>query len=302
MAEPPEQPEPPRPSEPSQPFEAAPKRAAVLGFPVAHSLSPVLHRAAYAALGLTGWTYEAIECREADLPRRLDAAAPREGAVAGPAWAGLSLTMPLKRAVLPLLDEVSELAVAVGGANTVTFPGGRRVGDNTDVYGIATALAEGGVKAPTSALVLGGGATACSALAALRELGLPGATLVVREPARAAEATAAAARLGVAVTVRTFADLAGLLPVDLVVSTLPKGAADPYAASIAAAGAAVFDVVYAPWPTVLGAAAAAAGNLVVGGFPMLLHQAVRQVALMTGRADVPVEAMRAAGEAALAGP
>jgi shikimate dehydrogenase len=87
--------------------------------------------------------------------------------------------------------------------------------------------------------------------------------------------------------------------VDLVVSTLPNGAADPYAALIAASGAAVFDVVYAPWPTPLGAAAAAAGNVVVGGFPMLLHQAVRQVELMTGRTDVPVEAMRAAGEAAL---
>jgi shikimate dehydrogenase len=297
-----------------------PKRAAVLGSPVAHSLSPVLHRAAYAALELSGWTYEAIECREADLPERLDAcvragAGPRvqaravaravaraqAGAPAGPAgWAGLSLTMPLKRAVLPLLDEVSDLAVAVGGANTVTFPGGRSAGDNTDVYGIVTALSEGGVAAPSSALVLGGGATACSALAALRDLGLSKATLVVREPVRAAEASAAAGRLGVAVTVRTFAELADLLPVDLVISTLPKGAADPHAAVIAASGAAVFDVVYAPWPTPLAAAAAAAGSAVVGGFPMLLHQAVRQVELMTGRTGVPVAAMRAAGEAALA--
>jgi shikimate dehydrogenase len=265
----------------------------VLGAPIAHSLSPVLHRAAYAALGLSGWTYEAIECREADLADRL-VACTRDAA-----WAGLSLTMPLKRAVLPLLDEVADLAVAVGGANTVTFPGGRAVGDNTDVYGIVTALSEGGAGTPSSAVVLGGGATACSALAALRELGLPKTTVVVRDPARAAEASAAAVRLDVAVTVRTLAELADLLPVDLVVSTLPDGAADPYATLIAGSGAAVFDVVYAPWPTRLGAAAAAAGNLVVGGFPMLLHQAVRQVELMTGRTDVPVAAMRAAGEAAL---
>jgi shikimate dehydrogenase len=272
-----------------------PKRAAVLGAPIAHSLSPVLHRAAYAALGLSGWTYEAIECREADLADLL--AARTDDAAA---WAGLSLTMPLKRAVLPLLDEVSDLAVAVGGANTVTFPGGRVVGDNTDVYGIVTALSEAGVAAPSSAVVLGGGATACSALAALRDLGLPKTTVVVREPARAAAASAAAMRLDLAVTVRTFAELADLLPVDLVVSTLPEGAADPYAPLIAASGAAVFDVVYAPWPTPLGAAVAAAGNPLVGGFPMLLHQAVGQVELMTGRGDVPVDAMRAAGEAALA--
>ena len=285
---------PARPPTPPPAPEQPPKRAAVLGAPIAHSLSPVLHQAAYAALRLPGWTYEAIECRENDLAERLAACA-RDAA----AWGGLSLTMPLKRAVLPLLDEVSDLAVAVGGANTVTFPGGRTAGDNTDVYGIVTALAEGGVRAPSSAVVLGGGATACSALAALRELGLPKTAVVVREPARAVAASAAAVRLDVAVTVRTFAELADLLPVDLVVSTLPKGAADPYATLIAASGAAVFDVVYAPWPTPLGAAATAAGNLVVGGFPMLLHQAVRQVELMTGRTDVPVEAMRAAGQAAL---
>jgi shikimate dehydrogenase len=263
---------------------------------VAHSLSPVLHRAAYAALGLAGWTYEAIECREDDLSGRLAACAADPAAT----WAGLSLTMPLKRAVLPLLDSVSALAVAVGGANTVTFAGGRRVGDNTDVYGIVTALAEAGVAAPASALVLGGGATACSAVAALRDLGLPKVTVVVRDPARAAAATTAGARLDVSVTVGTFAELAELLPADLVVSTLPKGAADPYAPLIAASGAAVFDVVYAPWPTPLGAAAQRAGCTVVGGFSMLLHQAVRQVELMTGRPDVPVAAMRAAALAELA--
>jgi shikimate dehydrogenase len=274
-----------------------PKRAAVLGSPIGHSLSPVLHRAAYAALELDGWTYDAIECRAHDLPGRIDACARGSGG----RWAGLSLTMPLKRAVLPLLDEVSDLAVAVGGANTVTFPGdGRRVGDNTDVHGIVTALSEGGVAAPSSALVLGGGATACSALAALRELGLSKAALVVREPARAAAASCAAARLNVAVTVHTFAELPDLLSAGLVVSTLPAGGADAYAALIAASGAAVFDVVYAPWPTPLAAAATAAGATVVGGLPMLVHQAVRQVELMTGRTDVPVAAMRAAGEAALA--
>jgi shikimate 5-dehydrogenase len=287
------------------------RRAAVLGSPVEHSLSPVLHRAAYAELGLAGWSYEAIECAEAELPAFL------EGLDAS--WAGLSLTMPLKRVALRLLDEVTELAMAVGGANTVVFEGERRRGFNTDVYGIVTALAEAGVGLsgpPATALVLGGGATAGSALAALAEMReiagetarepaketarQPEVTLAVRTPARAAEAVAAAGRLGVPVTVRTLDELDELLDVDLVMSTLPAGAADPYANRIAASGAAVFDVVYAPWPTRLAAAVVAAGGSVVGGFEMLLHQAVRQVALMTGRPDVPVEAMRAAGLAELA--
>ena len=88
-------------------------RAAVLGSPIGHSLSPVLHRAAYAALGLTWWHYDAIECDEAGLPALLDRL--------GPDWAGLSLTMPLKRTVLPLLDRVESLATSIGCANTVVF-------------------------------------------------------------------------------------------------------------------------------------------------------------------------------------
>ncbi|MBP2708053.1 shikimate dehydrogenase [Microbispora sp. RL4-1S] len=272
---------------------AGARRAAVLGSPVAHSLSPFLHRAAYAALGLHDWRYDAIECAEDDLAGLLE--------TMGPEWAGVSLTMPLKRVVLPLLDTVSELAVEVGGANTVVFRDGRRHGENTDVYGIVRALAEAGVPAPASATVLGGGATAASALAALRELGLTTVTLVVRDPSRAGETLSVAERLGVTVIVRGFGDLPG--GADLVVSTLPSGAADGVADVVAASlpdKGAVFDVVYSPWPTALATAVRDRGRTVVGGLPMLLHQAVRQVELMTGRTDVPVEAMRAAGEAELA--
>ncbi|MET8337903.1 shikimate dehydrogenase [Streptosporangium canum] len=263
-------------------------RAAVLGSPIVHSLSPHLHRAAYEGLGLHDWRYEAIECDEAGLPGLIGGL--------GPEWAGLSLTMPLKRAVLPLLDTVSDLAVAVGGANTVVFSDGARHGENTDVHGIVRALAEAGVAPPRAATVLGGGATAASALAALRELGLHEANLVVRDPDRAGETAAVAERLGTALTVQTFDKLDTVLDVDLVVSTLPAGAADGLAGLVAGVPA-LFDVVYAPWPTRLAAAVAERGGTVIGGFPMLLHQAVRQVELMTGRSDVPVEAMRAAGKA-----
>ncbi|MBO2452784.1 shikimate dehydrogenase [Actinomadura barringtoniae] len=267
-------------------------RAAVLGSPIVHSLSPVLHRAAYAAMGLDEWSYDAFECDEQGLAGFLDGL--------GGEWAGLSLTMPLKRTALGLVDTVSDLAVAVGGANTIVLRDGRRQGDNTDVYGVVTALNEAGVGGVGSALVLGGGATAASAMAALSQLGVGVATLAVRDPARAGEAAQVGERFGLDVRIGTLDRLEDLLAVDLVVSTLPGGAADAVAERVAASGAAVFDVVYAPWPTALGAAVEKAGGVVVGGFPMLLHQAVRQVAMMTGRDDVPVEAMRAAGEAELA--
>lgn len=272
--------------------KTAGRRAAVLGSPIAHSLSPVLHRAAYAAMGLDAWSYDAVECGEDELAALLDGL--------GPEWAGLSLTMPLKRVALRLVDTVSDLAVTVGGANTILFRDGRRHGENTDVYGIEAALAEAGVKAPASALVLGGGATAASALAALAGLGTREAVLAARTPERAAGAAEAGERSGLTVRVVPLDRVPAHLPAELVVSTLPGRAADAFAEPVAASGAALFDVVYAPWPTALAAAVQRAGGTVVGGFEMLLHQAVRQVALMTGREAVPVAAMRAAGEAELA--
>ena len=285
----------------------APCRAAVLGSPIAHSLSPVLHTAAYAALGLDGWTYTAIECDEAGLPgliASLDSAGlggrPPQ-APPGSRWVGLSLTMPLKRAVLPLLDRTEPLALQVGGANTVIFAGGQRHGCNTDVPGMVAALAEAGVTSPAGATILGAGATACAALGALRETGLATAVVQVRDQARAGDLLAAARRLGLAVELRPFGR-----PVrdgDLLISTVPAGAADFYAERAVdprARPSAVLDVVYHPWPTPLAVAAARSGVTVVNGFELLLHQAARQVELMTGLEPAPLEAMRAAGRSELA--
>jgi shikimate dehydrogenase len=177
-----------------------------------------------------------------------------------------------------------------------------RHGYNTDVHGIIEALAEVGAPAPGSATILGGGATACSALAALRELGVATADVVVRDPARAGDLTRSAARLDIGVRFRDFARASDAAPRDLLISTVPAGAADSYAEHIrdtGAAPAAVLDVVYHPWPTALALAAARAGSIVASGFAMLLHQAAAQVELMTGK-PAPLEAMRAAGEAELA--
>jgi shikimate dehydrogenase len=269
-------------------------RAAVLGSPVAHSLSPVLHTAAYAAMGLRDWSYELFECDEKGLAPFLEGLDPAE-------WAGLSLTMPLKRRAMELAAEVTELATAVGGANTLLRRGRSWSAHNTDVEGIATALTEAGVAAPGSAVVLGAGATAASALAALRELGAAGGvTVLARDTARTDEVTAAAQRLGRPVEVAPLSEIDRYLDTDLVVSTLPSGATDEHAERLRASRADLFDVIYAPWPTVAADAVAARGGRVVGGFPMLLHQAVAQIRLMAGVEDVPVEAMRAAGEAELA--
>jgi shikimate dehydrogenase len=268
-------------------------RAAVLGAPIAHSLSPVLHRAAYRALGLTEWSYEAIECDETRLAAVLGEC--------GPGWAGLSLTMPLKRAVLPLLDEIEPLAREVGAANTVVFAGGRRHGYNTDVPGMIAALAEAGVAGtpdgPPALLILGGGATACSALAAARALGAAQVTVAVRDPARAQDLLAAAARLGVAVTLTGFDTPQHGAP-EVLISTVPAGAADIYAKRMAQRDLApkyLLDVVYHPWPTALAAAAHEAGIPVAGGLDLLLHQAAQQVTLMTGK-PAPLPAMRQALE------
>ena len=269
-------------------------KAAVLGSPIAHSLSPVLHRAAYRALGLAGWSYQAIECDEAGLPGLL--------AGCGTGWAGLSLTMPLKRAVLPLLDRTEPLVTDVGAANTVVFEGGRRHGHNTDVAGMVAALAEAGVAGdPGEVLIAGAGATACSALAAVRDLGGRQVTVAVRDVSRAGRLLAAARRLDVAVRLAEFGD-PGMPAPGLLISTVPAGAADIYAKRLAHGSlrpGLVFDVVYHPWPTALAAAARQAGAAVVGGFSLLLHQAAGQVLLMTGT-PAPVEAMRAAGLAELA--
>jgi shikimate dehydrogenase len=270
-------------------------RAAVLGAPVAHSLSPVLHRAAYQALGLDDWAYEAIECDEARLPGLLESL--------GPDWAGLSLTMPLKRAVLPLLDWAEPLVAEVAGANTVVFGSGGRLGYNTDVPGMITALAEAGVgPAPDTALVLGAGATAGAALGALRGIGAGEATVAVRDPAAAAPLLAVADRLGLKVRLARFGAEPAEVHWQLLISTVPAGAADTYADAILARAlipAAVLDVVYHPWPTRLASAAAQAGAVTASGFELLLHQAAGQVELMTGR-EAPTAAMREAGHAALA--
>jgi shikimate dehydrogenase len=247
-----------------------------------------------AVLGLADWDYERHECVEPGLAGFVSGL--------GADWAGLSLTMPLKRVALEVADEISPLAAATGAANTLVLTGGRRYADNTDVAGIIETLRGAGFDGGGRAVVLGAGGTAQAALAALRELGVGEIEVLVRSVGRTGELRATADRIGVAPAVsdalldpdRASAALDGA---DVVISTLPGAAAD----QLRGAGpkTVLLDVIYAPWPTPFAAAAAAAGARVCSGLEVLLQQAVGQVELMTGRPG-PVEPMRVALDAAVA--
>lgn len=259
------------------------RRAAVLGSPVAHSLSPVLHRAAYASLGLD-WTYTAIDVDESTLP----------GFLAGldASWAGLSLTMPLKEVVIPLLDEVEDEALLLRAVNTVVPAGAGWRGANTDVYGITESLRRAGLtSAPSTATVLGAGATARSAVAALARLGASEVLVCARRPEAARELAELAASLGLSSRTADLEPGASRCDADVVISTLPGDAANVWAGCVGEARGVLLDVSYHPWPTAL--ANAWGGRGLASGRDMLLWQAVEQVRLMTGM-EPSVSAMSAA--------
>ena len=258
-------------------------RAAVLGSPIEHSLSPALHRAAYESLGLD-WTYDAIEIDE---PRLAGFIAGLDGT-----WAGLSLTMPLKQAVIPMLDEVDAVALAVGAVNTVLPRGGRWYGANTDIAGIAQALTRAGASPGIrTATILGAGATARSAVAAAEVLGIREVVVCARRPDAAAAVAELARARGLAATSRGLAPDPEVLSADVVISTLPGAAGEPWATCAAEAPGVLLDASYHPWPTPL--AEAWTPGRVASGRDMLLWQAVEQVRLMTGL-EPPSDTMRAA--------
>jgi shikimate dehydrogenase len=208
--------------------------------------------------------------------------------------------MPLKEVALAVATEVSPVAAAIGAANTlVRRPDGSWAADNTDVFGMVDVLTGAGVPEGAEMLLLGAGGTARAALAAAFRLKTSRVTALVRRRAAGEELARLADRLGVRFEIRDWADPGGPVRADLVISTVPRGAADGFAE---AAGSwrpetVVFDVVYDPWPTPLAAGAAAAGCRIVSGLDLLLAQAVGQFEQFTGVA-APVPAMRSALAAA----
>lgn len=257
------------------------RRCAVLGSPIAHSLSPALHRAAYGYLGLN-WTYDRVQVDEQGLAPfvcGLDAS-----------WRGLSLTMPLKVAVLEL-GEVDQLATLTGAGNTLILEGGSRRVYNTDVAGLTGAVGHVAQAPLRRVTILGAGATANAALVAATELGAQQLTVVVRTPSRAEPLRALARNLGVKLDVRPWSRQ--IPEADLAISTVVSGAADSIADAVADSAPLIVDVIYDPWPTVLATTAQRAGCTVVSGRDLLVGQAQLQIELMTGR-SVPAEVLYAA--------
>lgn len=262
--------------------------AAVIGSPIAHSLSPVIHRAAWEQLGIDGWEYRRAEVTEESLPTfigQLDES-----------FRGLSVTMPCKQAIMPLLDAIDPLASAVGAVNTVVPSAGMLAGFNTDVTGIASAIrracSRSGVPVPSSALVLGARATASSALAALGELGVTTTTVAARRFGGPGSVISAASRLGVSVEQVMWSDVSAVASAaaraDVLISTLPAGVADAIASRLAPReGQILLDVIYSPRDTALRTTFEKAGGVVAEGTDMLVYQGAAQVQLMTGRSPDP---------------
>ena len=263
-------------------------KCAVLGDPIAHSLSPALHRAGYAALGLD-WAYDAVRVPAGGLETYL-------GDLDG-TWRGLSLTMPLKREAMTLADRLSDRAALVGAANTLVLVDGAVHADNTDLPGAVAALRERWDGELRTATVLGAGATAASTGLALVEAGAGEVTLLVRAPERAAETVAAIGRHPSGPTVRVGSLAADVPTGEVLVSTIPADAQVPDLVARCAEVSVLFEVLYDPWPTPL--AAAPGDRVLVSGLDLLVHQAAYQFEIFTG-SPAPVAEMRAAGEAALA--
>ncbi len=262
--------------------DAGRTRLAVLGSPIAHSKSPVIQAAAYRVLGLE-WSYEAVDVAEDALANYVQHR--------GPTWRGLSLTMPLKRRVVPLLRTADDLVGIVGSANTIRFDDDGVHGYNTDVHGVTQTLRDAGVEQVRLVHILGGGATAASVIAAVAELGAERVLVRARTPERATPLVELGERLGVPVSARPIAveDRSLIVP-DLIVSTLPGGTADGIVFPEAVREQSVLlDVAYDPWPSDLALAWGAVGGRVASGLDMLIHQAVGQVRIwLHGDQTVPL--------------
>ncbi|NYI77755.1 shikimate dehydrogenase [Nocardioides panzhihuensis] len=270
-------------------------KCAVLGDPIDHSLSPVLHRAAYAELEMSDWSYTSTRVQAGGLARYV---ADLGGDWPPSRWRGLSVTMPLKREAYELARSISPRARLVGAVNTLVRSSHGWVGDNTDLPGAVAAIREraGADFSCGSGAILGAGATAASTGLALAELGASRITLLARNPGAAGETIEMISRHRGKPVVSVLPLDAAVGGVDVVVSTVPAKAQTPELIDRWASTPVVFDVVYDPWPSPL---LSVAPGVAVSGLDLLVHQAVLQFELFTGRA-APLEAMRAAGEKALA--
>ena len=267
--------------------------AGVMGWPIEHSLSPVIHNAAYEALGLD-WVYVA-------LPVAPGAAASAVAGLEALGFSGANVTMPHKEAVAAALGSLSEDAALLRAVNTIQVAPGGLVGHNTDAPGFGRFLERdaGFDAAGRAALLFGAGGAARACALALARAGAARLVVVLREPVRAAALLATLADLETTVDVVTFEEAPQARP-DLIVNATPLGAhgeALPLP-SLDASTVAV-DLLYRPMTTPLQTEVRAAGGTAFGGLGLLLHQAALAIELWTGQ-PAPLEAMSAAALAAMA--
>lgn len=241
-------------------------KAAVLGSPISHSLSPVIHQRAYETLGWE-WLYERHEVKSGELADFLEE---HRGI-----FRGLSLTMPLKEEALLLLDTVSEMAKQVNGANTIVFDQLGSHGHNTDVYGFRDALTFHRVEIPETVAILGGGATARAAIAAV-----DGSAKLINVFSRSAHRSRALVNsaLQSIVNVRAWDEVGQAFTEGLIISTTPKGATDNLAPQDMAG--VLFESLYSPWPTPLLARWRESGGVTLDGLDLLVWQAIGQLEVM----------------------
>ena len=255
-------------------------RVVLLGHNIAYSASPAMHRAAFEAAGLEGWTYDLVDVAPAGLAAAVDA-------LRGQGFAGANVTIPHKVAVMALLDGLEGEAASAGAVNTIRRDGRRLVGSNTDVVGIRAAVAEVGLE-PRGArvLVIGAGGSARAAAAALRGADL---TFVARHPERAAGLPGRAA----AWSDPAWPDLARAA--DLLLNATPLGRQGemPIAPAQLPASGAVIDLVYAARGTPLTREARSRGLRTADGWTVLVAQGAAAFEAWTGRA-APAAAMREA--------
>ena len=274
----------------------------VIGSPITHSLSPLLHNAAFAALGLGAtWHSLAFEVAPGQAAEALEAM--RRADISG-----LSVTMPHKADVVALVDECTEVAQRLNAVNCIVRTEGVLLGTNTDGEGFVASLARGADFTPAGrrCVVIGAGGAARAVVLALANAGASRVSVLNRTSERATTAAALAGRAGSVVSLGTRAVAEAVGSADLVVNATPFGmagaspaGADPWlvAPQLLHEGQVAADLVYAPRPTRWLVEAAAAGARSVDGLGMLVHQAAAQLVLWTGE-PAPVEAMWEAAEAA----
>lgn len=270
-------------------------RVGLIGWPVEHSLSPAMHNAAFAELGLD-WCYDLLPTPENAVATQLERV--RRG------YQGANVTVPHKLSVIQHLDRVDQAAQAIGAVNTISVQSGELVGYNTDAPGFMAALAAAGFAAAgRQALILGAGGAACAVATALAQAGCA-VTIHNRRPQ---QAVVLARRLGPqADGLPPGARLDDVQPsrFDLLVNATPVGMwpaidACPWPDDLPlAAHWTVYDLIYNPTRTRLLARAEDVGATTIGGLEMLIHQGALAFTLWTGR-PAPVETMRAAATMAL---